>query len=121
VTILRDYGCKLHSVQEHWLEAINIEGALGKTIQDFLLGLIGSLGELESQRKSERVKMSHKGHKGNWGRPAIHTNKKRIILELKEQGLSYRQISEKSGLSIGSVHKIINGMIGKTPLISGSS
>jgi len=107
VTVLRNYGCKLHSVREAYLEAINIEGPLGKTIQEFLLGLIGSLAELESSRKSERVKMAFKTHKGKkWGRPSIHTNKKKIVWELKEQGLSYRQIAKSTGLSIGAISKV---------------
>lgn len=109
VTILRNYGCKIHSVKESWLEAINIEGSLGRTIQEFLLGLIGSIAEMESQRKSERVKIAFKNHKGKkWGRPKTHTNKIKIILDLHKQGLSYRQINEKTGLSIGKISELIN-------------
>lgn len=109
VTILRNYGCKIHSVQEAWLEAINIDGALGKTIQDFLLGLIGSLAELESQRKSERVKIAFQNHKGKkWGRPKTHTNKINVILQHLNDGLTYRQIKEKTGMSIGKVSQIAN-------------
>jgi DNA invertase Pin-like site-specific DNA recombinase len=109
VIILRNYGTKLHSVKEAWLEAINIDGALGRTIQDFLLGLIGSIAEMESQRKSDRVKIAFKNHKGKkWGRPKVHTNKINVILELRNQGLSYRDIKEKSGLSIGAISKVLN-------------
>lgn len=109
VIILRNYGVKLHSVKEAWLEAINIEGSLGRTIQDFLLGLIGSIAEMESERKSERVKIAFKNHKGKkWGRPKVHTNKIKIILDLYNQGLSYREINKKSGLSIGAISKILN-------------
>jgi DNA invertase Pin-like site-specific DNA recombinase len=108
VTILRNYGCKIHSVKESWLEAINIEGSLGRTIQEFLLGLIGSIAEMESQRKSERVKIAFKNHKGKrWGRPKIHTNKIKIVKDLQEQGLSYNQIKEKTGLSLGSISKFL--------------
>lgn len=107
-TILKNYGVKLHSVKDAWLESINVEGSLGKTIQEFLLGLIGSLAEMESQRKSERVKMAFKTHKGKkWGRPKTHTNKRKIILELREQGLSYREINEKTGLSLGKISEIV--------------
>lgn len=108
VTILKNYGVKLHSVKESWLEAINIDGSLGKTIQDFLLGLLGSLAEIESQRKSERVKMAYKNHKGKWGRPRIHTNKIKIVFDLRNQGLNYRQIQEKTKLSIGMISKILS-------------
>lgn len=109
VVILRNYGVKLHSVKESWLEAINIEGALGRTIQEFLLGLIGSIAEMESQRKSERVKIAFQNHKGKkWGRPKVHTNKINIILDDLNNGLSYRQISEKRNIGIGTISKIVN-------------
>jgi DNA invertase Pin-like site-specific DNA recombinase len=48
-------GCKLHSIKDAWYESINIDGPLGKTIREFMLGLIGSLAEVESQRRSERI------------------------------------------------------------------
>jgi DNA invertase Pin-like site-specific DNA recombinase len=117
VVILRNYGVKLHSVKEAWLEAINIEGSLGRTIQEFLLGLIGSLAEMESQRKSERVKIAFLNHKGKkWGRPKVHTNKINIILEDLNSGLSYRQISEKRNISIGTISKILSS-VHKTELL----
>jgi DNA invertase Pin-like site-specific DNA recombinase len=117
VTILRNYGVKLHSVKEAWLEAINIDGPLGKTIQDFLLGLVGSLAELESQRKSERVKIAHKNHKGKkWGRPKYNLDNKIILLH--KQGKTYKQIQEeayfwdknkhKRKISMGYISKVVH-------------
>ena len=117
VTILRNYGVKLHSVKEAWLEAVNIDGSLGKTIQDFLLGLIGSLAEMESQRKSERTIMAYKNRTGRWGRKNIPQKTKEAIVELYKQNKSYSQICskvfyyDKNGnekyISKGAVHKII--------------
>ncbi len=123
VTTLRNCNVKLHSVKEQWLEAINLEGALGKTIQEFLLGLIGSLGEMESQRRSERVKIAYNSQKNNdkkykkWGRKCLPERAVEEVLELKKRGLSIRGISEsvfyydkhsnRKKISIGSVHKII--------------
>lgn len=108
VTILKNYNVKLHSVKDSWLEAINIEGALGRTLQDFLLGLLGSLAELESERKSDRVKMAFKSHKGKkWGRPKTHTNKINIILDLRKRGLTYEQIRNQTGLSMGKISSIL--------------
>jgi len=118
VTLLRSYGCKLHSVKEEWLEVINIEGSLGRTIQDFLLGLIGSLAEMESKRKSDRIKMAFTNHKGKkWGRPELQKKVDQEIIELYKQGKTLRQIKEevyywdksnnKKQVSIGYVHKTI--------------
>lgn len=127
VTILRNYGCKIHSVKEAWLEAINIEGSLGKTIQEFLLGLIGSIAEMESQRKSERVRnamikekgkpiISYKGNK--WGFHSLGNEVDLKIVEEYKNGKSYRIITNevfywdknrnKKFVSLGYVSKIIN-------------
>jgi len=117
VTILRNYGVKLHSVKEAWLEAINIEGSLGKTIQDFLLGLIGSLAQMESQRKSERTKMAYDNRKGIWGRRNLPEETQKAIIEAFKQGRSYSKIClevfywdknrNKKFVSKGIVHKVI--------------
>lgn len=123
VTMLRNCNVKLHSVQEQWLEAINLDGSLGKTIQEFLLGLIGSLGEMESQRRSERVKIAYNSHKNKdkkykkWGRRSLPERVIQEVLKLYDQGFSIRGISEsvfyhdknsnRKKISIGAVHKII--------------
>lgn len=119
VTTLRNYGCKIHSVQEEWLEAVNIDGALGKTIQDFLLGLVGSIAEMESQRKSERTKMAFASKKGKkWGRRSLPQRVHDDVLRLHAEGKSMRWMSQnvyyydknknKKKLGLGSVHKIIS-------------
>jgi len=118
VTMLRNCGVKLHSVKEQWLEAINLEGGLGKTIQEFLLGLIGSIAEMESQRRSERVKIAFKNRKKNsWGRPKkINFKMIEEVLELKKN-MSVREIAQsvwfydknrnQKFISPSSVQKII--------------
>lgn len=118
VTTLRSYGCKLHSVKEEWLEAINIDGSLGKTIQEFLLGLIGSMAEMESQKRGERVKMAYNNKKGRWGRRSLPKRVEEEILQHHREGKSLRWIKDnveyydknknKRKVSLGSVHKIIS-------------
>lgn len=118
VTILRNYNCKLHSVNEQWLEAVNIEGPLGKTIQDFLLGLVGSLAQLESKRKSERTIMAYNNRKGRWGRKGIPNVTKKKIIDLwllktpiraiSKQVYYYDKNKHPKYVSVGVVHKIIN-------------
>lgn len=118
VSILRQYGCKLHSVKDAWLEAINIEGSIGKTIREFLLGLRGSMDEMESQRKSERTRMAYQSHKGGrWGRKSLPTRVIDDVKRLHDEGLSIRKIADTvtyydkhrnvKNISIGAVHKII--------------
>ena len=119
ITILRNYGCKIYSIKEAWLDAINIDGALGRTLQDFLLGIIGTQAELESQRKSERARMAFNSHKGKkWGRPSIHTNKKKIIWELRSQGKSLRDISKEVNLSLGKVSEVCSEKDTQKPIMN---
>lgn len=125
ITILSNMGVKLHSVKEAWIEAINIDGALGRTIRDFCLGLIGSLAEMESQRKSERMKIAFANRKGRWGRKELPDQVQDQILESWKLGKSIRQISKevtywdrnnnKKLVSLGAVHKIILNFRMKNP------
>lgn len=122
VTLLRNYGVKLHSVREAWLEAINIDGPLGETVKDFLLGLIGSMAELESARKAERVRLAYEKHKADgkcsWGRRSIPERVKLEVLEARRHGKTMRQIASevyyitksknKRFISVSLVHKILN-------------
>ena len=117
VTALKSYGCKLHSVNDQWLESINVEGPLGKSIQEFLLGIVGSLGQMESQRKSERTKMAYKERKGRWGRKGLPSPTKKKIIELYQAGFPIRRITSEvtyydknkhpKNVSLGVVHKVI--------------
>lgn len=94
VTTLINYGCQLHSVKDAWLESINISGPLGKTIREFLLGLLGSLAELESSRRSERIKLGKQKTKKKQGRKPLKLDIV-LILDLNKQGLSTYKIAEE--------------------------
>ena len=129
VTMLRNCNVKLHSVKEQWLEAINLEGSLGRTIQEFLLGLVGSLGEMESQRRSDRINISYEKYKlenrkyNKWGRKALPKRVVNEVIEFYNAGHSIRETadsifyydkhSNRKKVSIGSVHKIIKNYKGK--------
>lgn len=129
VVLLRNYGVKIHSVKEAWLEAINIEGAIGKTVTDFLLGLIGSIAEMESQRKSERVKMAYQQgkNKRKWGRPSLSKIAKEKIISLHQEGKKIREIADivsyadrnnnMKNVSIAVVHKIIKDYEQSKPIV----
>ena len=85
---------------------------------DFMIQQAGEQAEEESRKKSERVKLAvrksegqvTKSYKGNkWGRKNISTQKKNKIKELSKliPRPSIREISIKSGVSIGAVHKTL--------------
>ena len=84
-----------------------------RVMWDFMVQLMGEEAEEESRKKSERVKLAvvkgdiTKSYKGNkWGRKSLHTNKIKVLQDIVDQNLSYRQISEKSGVSIGTISNL---------------
>ena len=111
------YKCKVHSFRQQWLEQLNsIPEPFNEIMHTLMLQIMGWLAEDESRKKSDRVKLAvrkkegnpTKSYKGNkWGRPKTHTNKINFIIELRNQGLSYRQIEKRSGLSIGKISEIL--------------
>jgi DNA invertase Pin-like site-specific DNA recombinase len=92
IASLINYGCQLHSVKDAWLESVNIEGPLGKTIREFLLGLVGSLAEMESSRRSERIFLGKQRTKKKQGRKPLKLDTE-LILELHNKGLSTYKIA----------------------------
>lgn len=98
-------GVKFHSVQEAWLESMNLEGPLGKTIRDFLYGLIGSIAQMESDRRSERTKagLAQARKKGKrLGAPPIEFNKYRAATLLLE-GMPTREVAAEVGVSKATI------------------
>jgi len=98
------YNCKVHSFRQAWFEDLHkMPEPFNEAMYDFMLHILGWIAEEESKLKSERVVASiikiegqeTTSKMGNiWGRkPAkININK---VLELSEQGLSYREIADK--------------------------
>ena len=122
INLLASYDVLLHSVQESFLDEINIPGEIGIHLRNFLIGFLGYNANLESKKKSDRIKDSIKFQKavkkGKVGRPTIPDNvKKQILLALK-CGDSYRTINRwitykgKYGKiihpSIATISQIIN-------------
>ena len=64
VELLGVYGVQLHSVQEQWLETINIPGGIGDVVKDFLIGIVGWIAHQESQLKPARITLTTY-HMGN--------------------------------------------------------
>jgi len=97
ITYLGVYGVQLHSVQESWLDTINIPG-IGDVVKDFLIGITGWMAREESARKAERVMTSKKFQKavkkGKVGRPGISKEVKAEIIKYLKQGKSYSYIEQ---------------------------
>ena len=96
IETLEMYGVQLHSVQEQWLETINIPGGIGDVVKDFLVGIVGWIANQESKLKSERIKDSIKFQKalskGRVGRPTLPDEVIRQVVVALRRGDSYRKI-----------------------------
>lgn len=109
------YKCKIHSFRQSFYEAFyTIPAPFDEIMQELFLNLLGWMAEDESTKKSQRVRaavrkkgsktVSYKGNK--WGRPSIHTNKIKRVLELRTRGETIREIAKITKLSIGKVSEI---------------
>ncbi len=114
---LKTYKVKLHSFRQDWFETLHqLPEPFDEMMYEFMISLYGWMGEDESRKKSERVKIAvrkvkgiTKSYKGNkWGRKSISPQKKNKILQMKKQGKSLRSISKELNVSIGVVHKYVH-------------
>lgn len=115
---LADLGVNLHSVQDSYIEDFNMDGPMGETIRQFLINLAGTMAELESKRKSERIQESYKHHDGPWGRPGLSDSVVDEVISHHKDGMSYRDIRDevtyydnnrnKKHISLGKISDIVN-------------
>jgi putative DNA-invertase from lambdoid prophage Rac len=104
-------GVRFHSVQESWLESVNIEGPLGKTIREFLYGLLGSIAQMESDRLSERTKrgLDRARRAGKrLGAPKAKFNRHRAA-GLISEGWSDKRVADEVGVSKATIVRFRKG------------
>jgi len=99
ISYLSAYNVQIHSVQENWLESINMPGGMGSVVRDFFIGLIGWMAQQESELKSERIKQSKTYQKaldkGTVGRSTLPDAIVNEVTQLLQKGKSYKQIHEQ--------------------------
>jgi DNA invertase Pin-like site-specific DNA recombinase len=119
-----DRNVKFHSVKEHYIETMNIEGPLGRTIREFLYGLVGSIAEMESQRLSERTKrgMERARKQGKQiGRPKATFNRYRAA-QLISEGVSIGKIAKELGSNKATIFRFKNQLLDSdSPYLKGVS
>ena len=72
----------------------------------------GAFAEFERELIRERVNagLDRARKQGKvLGRPKLPPIKVRKVQELRQQGMSYKNIAKKTGVSVGKVHQIIAG------------
>lgn len=104
LSLLKAHNVQLHSYRQQWIEDLHtIPAPWNEVVYDLMINIYGHIAEEESKKKSDRIKLavrrkdnitlSYKGNK--WGRKNISAQAINKIIELKDIGLTYRQISEK--------------------------
>lgn len=115
--LCRIYKCKINSFRQQWLNQFNeMPEPFNEIMHGLMIQIMGWLGEEESRKKSERVRIAFKNSTKKWGRKPLGQVDKRVI-ELHEQGKSIREIAQevyywnkqrnKKFVSKSAVHKII--------------
>jgi DNA invertase Pin-like site-specific DNA recombinase len=121
INLLSSYDVQLHSVQESFLDEMNIPGEIGVHLRNFLIGFLGYNAKIESDKKGKRVKDSVKfqkaKQKGLVGRPSMPDSVKRQILFALKRGDSYRNINRRISYK-GKYGRIIHPSIAKISQIA---
>jgi DNA invertase Pin-like site-specific DNA recombinase len=104
LTILEDYDVGLYC----WKQGINTSDAMGRMFFQF----VSVMSEYESSIRKERQlvgigRLRSQGKKYG-GHNFISDEIKGKVLQLKEQGLSYRKIKEQVDISLSSISSIVN-------------
>ena len=106
---------RLNDLQAEGINVITLDGlvnleALGK-FAPVLIGLLTGLNQVEREQISERVQMSVEYRRANngdlGGRPKTSDKKEKYVLRLREEGESYREIREQTGLGLATIRRII--------------
>ncbi len=123
----KHYDCKIYSYRQEWLDSLNkIQPPFNEIMHNLMLQIMGWLAEEESNKKSERVKSSIKKINGKsfskfgkkWGRKGLGKQTIKEIFELKDSGMSIREIADsvyywdknnnRRNVSKSVVHKILS-------------
>jgi len=104
---------RLASLNEGGIHIETLDGllntkALGK-MAPLVVGLLTGLAEVERNLIQERSRESveHRRRTGGniGGRPEIHPGKKEMVLRLRTEGRTYKQIAEITEISMATAHK----------------
>ena len=106
---------RLNDLQAEGINLVTLDGlvnteALGK-FAPILIGLLTGLNEVERDLIQERVNASveHRRNTGGdlGGRPKTSDKKEKLVIRLREDGDSYREIREQTGLGLATIRRII--------------
>ena len=106
---------RLNDLQAEGINLITLDGlvnteALGK-FAPVLIGLLTGLNEVERDLISERVQSSVEFRRKTGGdlggRPKTSAKKEKLVYRLRDEGESYRDIREQTGLGLATIRRIL--------------
>ncbi len=112
LNLLNSWGVQLHSVQESFLDQLNVEGELGRILRDFVAQLIALQAKMESSKLSDRVKAAYQrklreGDLGEWGRRPIQLDPGAVEAKYGELR-SLRKVAQHFGVSHEKVRALLS-------------
>lgn len=99
---LTQYGVKYRSLQEQWIDSLG-------AFSDAIIGVISAVAKFEADRMSSRVRTGLARAKSQGkvlGRPKAIVDRTKLAA-MREQGMSLRQIAQKTGKSAMTVQRIL--------------
>ena len=105
----------LHDLQEQGKHVRTLDNlictrGLGK-FAPVLIGLLSGLGEVErsmiAERKQESLDYRRSIGASLGGRPKTNTAKAGLVMRLRDEGCSYRNIRDQTGLALATIRRII--------------
>jgi DNA invertase Pin-like site-specific DNA recombinase len=105
---------RLAELSEHGIFVETLDGllntaALGR-MAPLVIGLLTGLAEVErnliQERSRESVEYRRRTGGKLGGRPPIPESRRELVQRLRQEGKSYREISEVCGISLGAAHRI---------------
>ncbi len=107
---LKDLVVTLQELGELGVELVSLKDNLDLSTSQgkLMMHLLGAFAEFEASLIQERVRagvQAYRKRHGKWGRPKSIDSE--AIIQLRNQGLTYRQISQKLSVGHGSVHSVL--------------
>ena len=99
---LSQYGVKYRSLQEQWIDSL-------AAFSDAVIGILATVAKFEAERLSCRVRSGLERARSQGkvlGRPRVVVDRSRIA-RLRDQGLSLREIAEKTGKSTMTIQRAL--------------
>jgi DNA invertase Pin-like site-specific DNA recombinase len=105
-------GVQLHSVQEGFLDQLNVEGELGRILRDFVAQIVALQARMESAKLSERVKAAYQrklkeGDLAGWGRRPIALDPQAVEAKYGELR-SLRKVAQHFGVSHETIRDVLS-------------